>query len=997
MKYKLAFFVLLISSIGFTAEWKWQNPLPQGNNLWKISFYNEWYGYAVGEYGTIMFTSNKGATWEIQYEGITDNFRDICVKDSVTAWIAGDNGTIIYTTNNGATWIDQTSFSQNGLNSIYFYDKLNGWAGGDERTILKTTNGGATWTKISTMSVPLGTSINSIYFTSLNNGWATCSNGYILKTIDAGITWSLQFNTTQAGFNIKFYNTSLGFVVGMNGSIYSTTNSGANWTKIPSGTTQGLNDIFFASSTEFLIAGHNGTILRSTNSGASWFSESIPTYASVHGITRVNTTTFIVGEYGLLGYKNGTSNWIYNNIGMNKSINWVTFSNHLRGFAVGQYGKISRTSDGGSTWVEINNGVTGDSFYGAELIDSNYVWAVGDGGVILHSSNGGSSWIQQTTNTFNSLLSISFINRNQGWVVGDVGEFFYTTNAGNSWIKRSTGWANIFFGVKFKDANNGWIVGDGGLVLRTTNGGSSWVRQTSNTLETIFYVDFFDINNGYCAGTNGLILKTTNGGLNWEKLTTGTTRNIYIASGISHNSVWAIGDSGLVLHSTNGGLNWISEFPKTGYDLFGLKVISDSKAWICGDNGTILTRDTIVPISSISVSYDNGWNLISNPVSRAIGTDSAKILFPNLLTNYVFEFGESGYAAQPILINGKGYWGKFNAPGISYINGTYITSDTIDVKQGWNLIGSISYDVLTSTVISVPTVLINSLWYGYSSGYYAATYIVPGKGYWVKCNEAGKLVMFSNIMQKYSSSIDVASNYLDGFNSLTISDADGNSQKLFFGLKLQTDFNTEFYELPPTSNFSVFDARFINDGKGYILHTLNTDLKENYPAFIKIASTKYPLTISWDVRNNSNVESESFLYNLSDGTNDKPIELTGNGKITVTNKTISSLILNSHKGKNLPTEFSLYQNYPNPFNPFTIIKYDLPVESYVTISVYNAIGQRVTLLVAEKKEAGNHQIKFGGSSATNIGGLPSGIYFYRIEATGISDPNKSFLQVRKML
>lgn len=917
MKYRLILFVLFINSIGFSAEWIWQNPLPQGNTLYKISFYNEWYGYAIGDYGTIMFTSDKGTTWEIQYEGITDNLRDICVKDSVTAWIAGDNGTIFYTTNNGATWIDQTSFPQYGLNSIFFYDKINGWAGGDEKTILKTTNGGANWTKVPLMGVPIGTGINSIFFTSLSNGWATCSNGYILKTTDGGITWSLQYNTTQAGYNIKFYNNNQGFVVGADGSIYFTANSGDTWTKIPSGTTQGLNEILFASSTEFLIVGHNGTILRSTNSGTSWFSESIPTYASIYGITRVNTTTFIVGEYGLLGYKNG-SDWTYNNTGINKSINWVTFSNHLYGFVFGQYGKIARTTNGGNTWIDLNNGITGDSFYGAELIDSNYVWAVGDGGVILHSSNGGNSWIQQTTNTFNTLLSISFINRTQGWVVGDVGEFFYTTNSGNSWIKRVTGWSNIFFGVKFKDANNGWIVGDGGLILRTTNGGNSWTQQLSNTTETIFYVDFFDVNNGYCAGTNGLILKTTNGGTNWEKLITGTSRNIYIASGISHNSVWAIGDSGLVLHSTDAGLNWVSEFPKTGYDLFGLEVISDSKAWICGDNGTILTRDTTVQFFSINVSYENGWNLISNPVLRAIGTDSAETLFPNLLTNYVFEYGEFGYVAQPIMLNGKGYWGKFNAPGTSYINGTYITTDTIDVRQGWNLIGSLSYNVQTSSMNSIPTGLINSLLYGYSSGYYASTLIVPGKGYWVKCNDAGKLVLISNVTQKLSPN-DGALNYLDRFNWLNISDADGNSQKLFFGLNQQENLDIEFYELPPFASFSEFDARFINDGKGYILQTFDSNLEKNEPALINIVSKKYPLTISWEIKNLSNLESELFSYILSASTDDKTIELKGSGQITLSNKPINSLILNIYKVKNLPTEFSLSQNYPNPFNPMTII------------------------------------------------------------------------------
>jgi hypothetical protein len=86
----------------------------------------------------------------------------------------------------------------------------------------------------------------------------------------------------------------------------------------------------------------------------------------------------------------------------------------------------------------------------------------------------------------------------------------------------------------------------------------------------------------------------------------------------------------------------------------------------------------------------------------------------------------------------------------------------------------------------------------------------------------------------------------------------------------------------------------------------------------------------------------------------------------------------------LPTVYSLNQNYPNPFNPNTVISYALPISSNVKISVYNAIGETVQILENGFREAGNYTVSFNASN------IPTGIYFYRIEAG-------TFSQVRKMM
>jgi hypothetical protein len=86
----------------------------------------------------------------------------------------------------------------------------------------------------------------------------------------------------------------------------------------------------------------------------------------------------------------------------------------------------------------------------------------------------------------------------------------------------------------------------------------------------------------------------------------------------------------------------------------------------------------------------------------------------------------------------------------------------------------------------------------------------------------------------------------------------------------------------------------------------------------------------------------------------------------------------------LPTEFALQQNYPNPFNPTTVISYQLPVASYVTLKVYDMLGREVATLMNGAQDAGYKSVEF---SAAN---LPSGIYTYKLTAG-------TFVEVKKML
>jgi hypothetical protein len=86
----------------------------------------------------------------------------------------------------------------------------------------------------------------------------------------------------------------------------------------------------------------------------------------------------------------------------------------------------------------------------------------------------------------------------------------------------------------------------------------------------------------------------------------------------------------------------------------------------------------------------------------------------------------------------------------------------------------------------------------------------------------------------------------------------------------------------------------------------------------------------------------------------------------------------------IPKEFSLSEAYPNPFNPSTVIRYQLPVNSWVTLKIYNLLGQEVATLVDEVQEAGYKSVDWDAHE------FASGIFFYKLST-------ERFIQVKKMI
>jgi len=93
----------------------------------------------------------------------------------------------------------------------------------------------------------------------------------------------------------------------------------------------------------------------------------------------------------------------------------------------------------------------------------------------------------------------------------------------------------------------------------------------------------------------------------------------------------------------------------------------------------------------------------------------------------------------------------------------------------------------------------------------------------------------------------------------------------------------------------------------------------------------------------------------------------------------------SQNSSDIPKNYGISQNYPNPFNPTTVINYQLPISSFVTLKVYDILGKEVATLISARKNAGYYNTTFNGAH------LPTGVYFYRLHAGSYTQTKKIVL------
>ncbi len=289
-------------------------------------------------------------------------------------------------------WLMQVSNSARQLNGVFFdADGRHGWVVGGGGEILATTDAGATWARQISNTI---FNLNAVWFTDADSGWAVGNGGTALHTTDGGNTWRLI--PTGAGENlmgVTFAFADTGWIVGSSGAILRTNNWGATWSK-QNPTSFALRGVSFAGTRRGWAVGDNGTILGTVDRGLSWTLESPVTAQSLRAVKR--RSEFVALAAGLQGVTPRTSDvanlpvWSLQNSGATNQLGGVACPGDSLCFAVGFDGSglVLRTDDAGATWqsqaVPATNPLNAVFF-----VDALRGWAVGDNGRIVHTGSGG--------------------------------------------------------------------------------------------------------------------------------------------------------------------------------------------------------------------------------------------------------------------------------------------------------------------------------------------------------------------------------------------------------------------------------------------------------------------------------------------------------------------------------------------------------------------------------------------------------------------------------
>jgi len=109
----------------------------------------------------------------------------------------------------------------------------------------------------------------------------------------------------------------------------------------------------------------------------------------------------------------------------------------------------------------------------------------------------------------------------------------------------------------------------------------------------------------------------------------------------------------------------------------------------------------------------------------------------------------------------------------------------------------------------------------------------------------------------------------------------------------------------------------------------------------------------------------------------------GAGVILITNT--SGIVQVSHTSSNIRDKFYLSQNFPNPFNPETIVRYEIPLKSHISLVIFDALGKEILTLVRGQQNAGSYEVK------VNAVNLPGGIYFLKMSSGEFTETKKMLL------
>lgn len=498
--------LILFSSDG-GVHWE-ESSADVSKHLIGVDFLTPETGVVVGDSGTVLQTKDGGEHWTSLEYGEDSNLYDVHMFDDRMFVICGDSSS--RTTDGGITWT-RLNFENTGEGQrFHFYDNNTGILAYSN---YRTYDGGKTWIA--------GDFIAAVYFNDASR-WTRLGSFGFYQSSDAGASWERSVPFIHGwNYSAAFMPDSLhalGF--GPNGIIaYAPVDDWA-WGYAAGGSIWNLKDMDFCDSSIGYTVGLSGTILRTSNRGERWEFQQAHQFDErgearhFMGVACIDRdAAVVVGESGtILRTVDGGQNW-RKMLAPVSTVNWqdVSFSDEGTGIAVGTGGAMIRTTDAGHTWSQIT-AETNHQLIRVCHLDSNTVFVL-DANAILHiSTDKGDSWSPKTiASPADHVNAMDFIDARLGFVVGNNGAIWKTEDGGDTWETQTSGSSADLAAVAFTDRWNGCIAGDGGTILRTTDGGETWSTEPKLFDWGLTVAYAFDDRKYSVAGQLGIVLHNSIG------------------------------------------------------------------------------------------------------------------------------------------------------------------------------------------------------------------------------------------------------------------------------------------------------------------------------------------------------------------------------------------------------------------------------------------------------------------------------------------------------
>jgi photosystem II stability/assembly factor-like uncharacterized protein len=307
----------------------------------------------------------------------------------------------------------------------------------------------------------------------------------------------------------------------------------------------------------------------------------------------------IVVGYGgkILQTSNGGSSWEVRSSGTEAALYAIDMVDEKQGWIIGQDGLVLHTTDGGKTWQaqesnatykEPDGGTKRAYLFGLDAVDANTAYAVGDRSVMTKTTDGGKTWVSSKmkmeldTSGGESLAAadpifyaVRFTDPQHGWVVGEFGKVVYTADGGQTWheqektLLEGTGFFDLLdlptlFGIHVVDAQRVVVGGLEGHVARTTDGGARWAFDKIDAGDVPLVDPIYDVTElpdgtNWGVGAAGEVIRKGPADPAWTRAKIGQDVLTWLRaidfSDPQHG--WMVGGFGLIFRTTDGGKTWL--------------------------------------------------------------------------------------------------------------------------------------------------------------------------------------------------------------------------------------------------------------------------------------------------------------------------------------------------------------------------------------------------------------------------------------------------------